>query len=155
MAKKDLKYFMREQKEEIVTVPGPSTFVDENGTVIDLEIRVLSSARIQEINDLYQKKSVAIDKKGKPFISPQNEIAFKVTRDNVKASRHMMVEALAYPDLKDPELMKFYNCVDVTEMPVKVFSKADEFAYLSKIILQTLGLSDEPEDDKDVEDAKN
>jgi len=43
---KDLKYFMREQKEEIITVPGPESFKDENGKVIDFEVRVLDVATI-------------------------------------------------------------------------------------------------------------
>ena len=33
------------------------------------------------------------------------------------------LEALQYPNLKDPELMKHYNCADMTEMPLKVFSR--------------------------------
>lgn len=154
-AKKDLKYFMRETKEEIITVPGPETFRDEEGNVIDLEVRVLTSARIQEISDMYQKKSLATDKKGKPFISPHNEVAFKVVRDNMKASQHMLAEALVYPDLKDPELMKYYNCVDITKMPLNVFSRSDEFAHVSRVILQALGLSSEVDDDEDITQAKN
>ena len=45
MANKDLKYFMREHKEEIVTVPGPASIKDEKGTVINFEIKVLASPR--------------------------------------------------------------------------------------------------------------
>lgn len=33
---KNLSYFMREQKEEIVTAPAPESFVDENGTRLEL-----------------------------------------------------------------------------------------------------------------------
>ena len=33
MANKDLKYFMRDRKDEIVSVAGPDTFKDENGNV--------------------------------------------------------------------------------------------------------------------------
>ena len=32
MAKKDLKFFMRSAEPEVVTAPGPATFVDQ-GTV--------------------------------------------------------------------------------------------------------------------------
>ena len=35
MEKKNLKYFMRDTKDEIVTAPGPDSFKDENGKVIN------------------------------------------------------------------------------------------------------------------------
>ena len=43
MANKDLRYFMREEAkvEQIVTVPGPESIKDENGNVIQLEIKQL------------------------------------------------------------------------------------------------------------------
>ena len=39
----------------------------------------------------------------------------------------MIVEALQYPNLKDKELMEYYKCVDITDMPLKVFQNADEY----------------------------
>ena len=36
-------------------------------------------------------------------------MVFKTEKDSVKATRHIIVEALVYPDLKDPELMKYYD----------------------------------------------
>jgi len=63
--KKDLKYFMRNTETEIVTAPGPSSFKDENGKVIQFEIKVLSQEQINKINDAYRRKSMATDKKGK------------------------------------------------------------------------------------------
>ena len=49
---KNLKYFMREaaEVEKVVTVPAPESFKDENGKVIQLEVKVLSSERIRAIN---------------------------------------------------------------------------------------------------------
>lgn len=41
---KNLKYFMRDVKPEIVTAPGPSSFKDESGKVIDFEIKVLTQS---------------------------------------------------------------------------------------------------------------
>lgn len=152
--KKDLKYFMREQKDEIVTVPGPESFKDDEGNVIDLEIRVLSQAEIQEINNNYRRRAVATDKKGQPYIS-NGEVVFKTEKDNARATRHIIVEALQYPDLKDKDLMKFYGVTDVTDMPLKVFSRADEYATVSRAVLQALGIIDAPSDDELVDEAKN
>ena len=156
MAKKDLKYFMRSTEEEVVTAPGPASFTDEEGNVIDFEIKVLSQAEINKINDMYRRRSMATDRKGNPLIA-NGEVVWKTERDGAKASRHMIVEALQYPNLKDKELMDWYKVVDVTEMPLKVFSKPDEYQHVTRIVMRALGLAEEVEDDNkdDLEAAKN
>ena len=160
---KNLKYFMREaaEVEKVVTVPAPESFKDENGKVIQLEVKVLSSERIRAINEGYHTHTVALDKKGNPYINGGN-VVFRDERDNAKATRHILVEALQYPKLDDPELMKYYNCVDITQMPEKVFSRADEFAHVTRVVMALLGiggqLSEEEQkqaDEKEIDDAKN
>ena len=103
---KNLKYFMREaaEVEKVVTVPAPESFKDENGKVIQLEVKVLSSERIRAINEAYHTHTVALDKKGNPYINGGN-VVFRDERDNAKATRHILVEALQYPKLDDPELI--------------------------------------------------
>ncbi len=151
---KDLKYFMREREQQIVTAPGPDTFKDENGEVINLEIKVLSNAEIQKISENYRKRSIATDKKGQPYISG-GEVVFKTDKDNARAARHIIVEALAYPDLKDKKLMEYYGCLDITEMPQLVFSRADEYAHVSRVVMAALGLGVGADDDETIEAAKN
>lgn len=154
MAKKDLKYFMRSTEPEIVTAPGPDSFKDEDGNVIKFEIKKLTQEEITRINDAYRKRSMATDKKGNPLVA-NGEVIWKTEKDGARASRHMIVEALQYPNLKDEELMKHYNCVDITEMPLKVFSGADEYQHVSRIVMQALGLAAAVNDDEDLADAKN
>ena len=148
---KNLKYFMREaaEVERVVTVPAPESFKDENGK------------GIRAINEAYHTHTVALDKKGNPYINGGN-VVFRDERDNAKATRHILVEALQYPKLDDPELMKYYNCVDITQMPEKVFSRADEFAHVTRVVMALLGiggqLSEEEQkqaDEKEIDDAKN
>lgn len=154
MAKKDLKYFMRSNEPEIITAPGPDNFKDEDGNVIQFEIKKLTQEEINRINDAYRKRSMATDKKGNPLIA-MGEVVWKTEKDNARATRHMIAEALVYPDIKDPELMKYYNCNDVSEMALKVFSSADEYQHVLRIVMQALGLSNEVNDDEDLADAKN
>ena len=45
---KNLSYFMREQKEEIVNAPAPESFVDENGNRLELEIKTISNDKIRK-----------------------------------------------------------------------------------------------------------
>ncbi len=152
--KKDLKYFMRDLKPEIVTAPGPNSFKDEDGNVILFEIKVLTQEEINRINDGYRRRSMATDKKGNPLIS-MGEVVWKTEKQNAKASRHIIAEALQYPNLKDPDLMKYYDCVDFTEMPLKVFPKADEYQHVTMIVMQALGLASPANDEEELEEAKN
>lgn len=152
--KKDLKYFMRSTEPEVVTAPGPESFKDEEGNVIQFEIKVLTQEEINKINEAYRKRSMATDKKGNPLIA-MGEVVWKTEKDSAKASRHLLVEALQYPNLKDPELMKYYGCVDVTDMPLKVFPKADEYQHVSRIVMQALGLASAVNDEQELEAAKN
>lgn len=155
MAKKDLKYFMRNTEPEVITMPGPDTIKDENGEVIQLEIRVLSQSEIMKINNMYKRRSIAMDKRGNPLVA-NNEVIWKTERDNGRAGRHMMVEALQYPNLKDPALMEHYKCVDITEMPLLVFPRADEFSHVNRVVMAALGLGEYTEEDKEtIEEAKN
>lgn len=155
--KKNLKYFMRSTEPEIVTAPGPASFKDEDGNVLMFEIKVLSQETITKINNNYRKRTMATDKKGNPLVL-NGEVVWKTERDANRASCHMIVEALQYPDLKDPDLMAHYGCVDITDMPMKVFSRSDEFAHVSKIVMAALGLgpgTDADNDEKNLDDAKN
>ncbi len=152
--KKNLKYFMRSLEPEIVTAPGLDSIRDDEGNVIPLEIKVLTQEEINRINDNYRKRSMATDKKGNPLIA-MGEVVWKIEKDNAKASRHIIVEALVFPNLKDPELMKYYGCVDVTDMPLKVFPRSDEYQHVSQMVMQALGLASAVNDDEELEAAKN
>lgn len=152
--KKSLKYFMRSQEPEIVTVPGPKSIKDEDGNVIQLEIKVLTQEQIDNINDAYRRRSMATDKNDNPLIA-FGEVVWKVEKDSARVTRHIIAEALQYPDLKSKELMDYYGCFDITEMPRKVFARSDEYQYVSRLVMQTLGLSAKADDKEELETAKN
>lgn len=157
MANKNLKYFMRDEskQEQIFQVPAPARFVDEKGEVVQMEVKKLHNDTIARINDMYKSRIPMKDKKGN-YIVQNGEVVFRSEKDSVKATRHIIAEALVYPDLKDPELMKYYDCVDITDMPLKVFPGNDEYAYVSRKVLEILGLMDAAENnEREVEDAKN
>ena len=152
MAKKDLKYFMRNTEPEIVTFPGPESFKDDEGNVIQFEVKTLSQEEITEINDNYKHRGIATDKKGNP-LAYNGEVIWKTEKDSAKAVRHIIVEALQYPDLKDTKLMEHFHCVDITDMPLKVFWRPEEYQYVVRNVLQIIGMASGPEDN--LEEAKN
>ena len=154
--KKNLSYFMKEIKEEIVTAPAPKSFKDENGRALEMEIKVLSNERIRKIQDNYRKRSIALDSKGSPYISG-GEVVFKTEYDANRALRHIMAEALVYPDLKSQEMMDFYKCYDISEMPLKVFQNNSDYDYVFRTVMKTIGLivDDNQSEDDDLKQAKN
>lgn len=152
---KDLSYFMRSTEPEVVTAPGPASFKDGAGNVIDFEIKVLPQATISKINKNYTRRTIATDERGNPLVL-NGEVVWKVERDAARATAHMIVEALQYPNLRDPQLMAHYKCQDITEMPMAVFSRADEFAHVSRIVMAALGITGPANSHKDdLNDAKN
>jgi len=153
---KSLKYFMREQKDETVEVPAPKGFVDDEGKPIMMEVKVLTNKRVQEIFAAYRKRKIATNEKGVPYIGPGGEVVFQTDRDTPRAIRHIIAEALVFPNLKDKEIMEHYNCADISEMTQHVFPRSDEYAHVSRMVLNALGLGDEgPSDDDLIDDAKN
>jgi len=145
--------------EEIIHAPGPESICGEDGKPVTLEIKILSGETIQKINDAYKTRSIATDKWGNPYISG-GEVAFKTEYDSRKIGRHIIAEALVYPDLKDPELMAFFDCCDIAEMPMKVFPRPDEYAHVSRAVMTALGLgggtsAGREEKEKALDEVKN
>ncbi len=152
---KNLSYFMREKKEEIITVPAPESFKDENGKRIEMKVKLLPGERIRKINEMYRKKEIALDKNGNPYVS-NGEVLFKNEGNVNKAIRRIIAEALVFPDMADKELQEFYNCYDKTEMVLKVFSEPGEYSYVFNTVMSALGIiKKDNSDNEEIEDAKN
>jgi hypothetical protein len=147
---KSLKSFMRSQENEIVKANAPDSFKDDKGKPLEMEIKVLTTAEIRKLRKAYDKKKIAYGKNGEPIIQ-NGSLVYEDEYDGDKFIQHILVESLVFPDLKDAELMNFYKCVDVTEMPRLVFSKADEYDEVIKTVLGVQGIGKKAT----IEDAKN
>lgn len=154
---KNLSYFMRDElkNEKIVEMAGPASIKDENGNPVVFQIKRLRREKVDKIYDHYKTLKPALDKNKKPYVV-DGKMVMKEEKDYAKALRHVMAEALVYPNLRDEKLMKFYDCIDVTEMPVKVFTQK-EYAEVIKMLNHVLGIDDEDEEEQqdDLESAKN
>lgn len=158
MSNLSMKFFMREElkKDEIIEVPGLKTFCDTEGKPIPLQIKVLGVEEINKIKNIYTKTKVVIDDKGKRLYDKSGNPVMATECNNTEATNRMIVEALVLPNLKDPELMEYYDCKDCVEMPMKVFKKSDAYSYISKEVIKVCGLSgSELSDDELIEEAKN
>ncbi len=157
MAERSLSYFMRDnaKKQEVVEIPGLDTIRDENGEVVPFKVRLLSKREIDDIYDMYRNKTLLLDNKKKPVIRNGRAVYDEKTDAN-RALRRIIAEALVYPNLKDKELMDFFDCPDYSDMPNKVFPTYREYSYVEKVVLTALGIFDEEDEQvDDVEQAKN
>lgn len=143
-----LSFFMKEElkNDEIIEIPGVDTFKDENGKIIPFKIRYLSTKEIADIRKYYTNKKIAMDKKGKPIIV-NGEIVYQTDSDWESATDRLIVESFVYPNLKDPDLMQFYDCVDVCDMPRKIFKKPADYSYVSEKVMEIIGIIDSTDDE--------
>jgi hypothetical protein len=159
MSNLSLKYFMVDslKKDEIVEVPGVETFKDDEGKPVPFQIVKLGTARLNEIRKAFTVKKLVKDAKGKQVYSKTGEPLFQVDYDSAKATNKIIVESLKFPNLADPELMKFYDCVDVLEMPMKLFKNPNDFKYVSQQVLIVNGMADGDEevDEELIDEVKN
>lgn len=154
MSKKSLKYFMREQKDEIITAKAPDSFKDENGNIPDIQIKVLSAERFEEIRKNCTTRKMVYDKK-RPLLNG-NEAVYETITDNDAVIKNVLVEALVDPDLKDPELLAFYGVHAAVDVVRKVFRTAGEYTQIIDVVYKALGFfRDEDNETNDVEEAKN
>lgn len=151
--KKDLNYFLRESKPEIVDLEAPSTITDEDGKPVMMQVRVLTQEEIDKIFDMYTSKRPERDKRKNPLVV-NGEVAMRKDRDASRAVRHLVAEALVFPDLHSDVIQKHFNCYELSEILYKVFPAPDEYQYVVNSVLEILGLTDDTDDD-DVENAKN
>ena len=151
---KNLKYFMRPEalEEKIVEAPAPDTFKGEDGEPVTMQIRVLKNKRIREINEAHRKRTVATDGRGNPLVAG-GEVVWQVEKDNSRASRNIIAEALVFPDLHDKELMEFYHCYDSIDLVDMVFPSAAEFSHVNRYVMAALGLGPAIPTDKKEEDG--
>lgn len=158
MADKNMRYFMREElkNEDIVEMPGPKSIKDENGEPVVFKFKRLLRERVDRIYANYRTVNPALDKNNKPYVV-DGKLVMREEKDYAKALRHVLAESLVYPNLRDEELMKFYNCTDMTEMPIKMFTQ-NEYAEVIKLLNLVLGIEsaeDEEQQEEDLESAKN
>ncbi len=158
MANRDLKWFMRDQTDEIVEAPAPPSFVDDQGKPIMMQIKKLSVGEIQAINKKYRREALGIDPKTKRPYTWNGRFALKTDESDYERAAYVMVtEALVYPDPKSKELRDFYGCVDNVEVLFKMFRTQDELTYVFDKVTEVLGISggDAGETQELIEEAKN
>lgn len=154
MADKSLAYFMREElkEEKIISMEGPETIKDEKGEPVVFQIKKLSQDRIDQIYAMYKREEVAMDPKtNKPF-DRDGHVLTKVENNYDKAFRHLIVESLVYPNLKDKQLLDFYGCIDAADLFSKMFT-LQERNKITDMVNIVIGVKEE-EENEDFEEAK-
>ena len=143
----NLKFFMVEslKKDEVVEVPGIATFKDDKGKPVPFQILKLGTSKLNEIRKGFTIKKLVKDGKGKQVYAKGGEPLFQVDYDGAKATNKIIVESLVFPNLADKDLMAFYECVDVLDMPMKLFKDPNDFKYISEQVMIVNGMTDDDE----------
>lgn len=149
-----IKDFMRDELkiEHIVEIPGVKTFSDSEGNPIPMKIRAITSGKLSELRNMARKRTIAKDRKGKPIFQG-GQIQYSEEIDSSYLSDVMIAESMVFPDLHDPELLKFYGEVEAVKLVHKVFSKIEDYQYIVGKISEISGL--DKDDDDLLEEAKN
>lgn len=156
MAGSSLKAFMRNKakEEEIVNVYAPESFVDEGGNRVKLQVKRLSVKHVNEIYERYNYYAAAKDDDGNVLIR-NNRVVKDFVVDAEGYTNRLIVEGLVYPDLHDKELMNFYGCADVMEMPHAVFASKAEYEYVRDVIISLTCTLSGDENEYIIDEAKN
>ena len=101
---------------------------------------------IQESGEMYLETIRILSSEGKPVRAI--DICEHMGYSKPSVSRAMKI-------LKDKELMAHYKCVDVTDMPMHVFSNTKDFNDAAQLVMRTLGMIENTTPDQEIEDAKN
>lgn len=152
---KSLSVWMRKREtEEVVEVFAPETFTDENGERARMKVKRLSTAENNRIYERYHYDKIATDENGSPIIR-NNHIVKDRVDDNDGNFDRIIVEALVEPNLKSEEMLEYYGCTNVMEMPKKVFPSAKEYNYVRDVCLDLAGTVSGEESEYIIEEAKN
>lgn len=160
MSEINLKFFMVESlnEDEIVEVPGINTFKDDKGKPVPFQIKKLGVKRLNDIRKGCKVKKLLKNGKGKQMFNNLGEPMFETDYNSDEATAKIIVESLVFPYLADKELMEFYKCVDVLNMPMKLFKEPNDFKYVSEQVLLVNGITSEDEEEQEeklIEEAKN
>lgn len=156
----DLSYFMHDTTPTEATYPAPERFVDKDGNRLQLIFRILTEEEIREIRNHWRKRTIVKDEKtNRPIILSDGSVAIDKTFDGAKAMQELLAESLVYPNLKDKALLEHYKCLDVIEMPLKVFPNPNDYAYVVNAFDILHGYAEPVENtektESDVDKAKN
>ncbi|WP_425447626.1 phage tail assembly chaperone [Dethiothermospora halolimnae] len=139
---RDLSFFMKGKANEAMTreVIISKRYTDENGNPIPVLLKPTTTEKVER----FQKECTVIKGKGN---------GAKEVVDNIRFAGKLAIECCVYPDFKDKELLKSYECVDPIDLIKKIFSLPGEYAELMNQVLSINGFDEDYE--KLVEDAKN
>lgn len=156
MANASIKAFMRAKakEEEVVSVLAPESFVDENGERMLMKVKRLSTKHVNDIYGDFNYTVPAKNEKGELIIR-NNRVVKDFYSDSEGQINRMIVDAVVFPDLHDSELMAFYGCVNVMDMPHAVFASKDEYEYIRDVVLSLASTLSGEESDYIYNEAKN
>jgi hypothetical protein len=134
------KAFLKQNKEvkENIKIAASESFKDENGNIVEWEIRPLKTKEA----DYIRNECTSINQKGK-----------KVDVDNAKFNRMIAAKCTVFPNLNDKELQDSYGVMSGDQLIVEMLDNDGEYQAYCQKILEISGYN--KTDSQLVEEAKN
>lgn len=136
----DLKAFLKQNKKERENVKFAVSkdFIDEQGNVIEWEIRPLKSKEM----DIIRAMCVNINSKGKGS-----------TFDDRKFNKLICARATVFPDLNNKELQDSYHVMCAEDLIQEILDNDGEYTAYTQKVLEVAGYKKNEEEL--IEEAKN
>jgi hypothetical protein len=134
------KAFLKQNKEvkENIKIAASESFKDENGNIVEWEIRPLKTKEA----DYIRNECTSINQKGK-----------KVDVDNAKFNRMIAAKCTVFPNLNDKELQDSYGVMSGEQLIIEMLDNDGEYQAYCQKILEISGYN--KTDSQLVEEAKN
>lgn len=141
----DFKSFFKSNKKqrENIKIAVSDSFLDENGNVLEWEIRPISTRENERIREEATKQVPINAKKG--IYTPKLDFA--------KYSALLISKSVVFPDLNDKELQESYGVMCAEDLVIEMLDCPGDYSNLMEKIQEFNGF-DIDIDDK-VEEAKN
>jgi len=149
-----IKAFMKAELKEtpIIEIPGIKTFSDDQGNPIPLKIRAITTNDLSRIRKACHTRRLMRDAKNKVVFQNGSPV-YDDQYDGNAMNDQMIAQSLVFPDLHDKELLGYYKCNDAVELVHVLFSKLDDYTYITEQIQEVSGIT--TDGDEIIEDAKN
>ena len=142
-----LTELIREDKNAVYEFPAPENIKDKKGNRPTFKMRILTTQEQLDIRNIYTKRTVMMDKKGRPFPSPTGDVMYRTDTDDQAIGAHLLAASLVEPDLMNKEERERAGYVTIYDAVDDLFGSAGT-QYIMRVFNALHYDTEMPEDDE-------
>lgn len=137
----------RNDGDVIYEVPGPENLKDKKGDRPTFKMRVVPRQEMNDINEIYTKKTVMMNKNGVPYSTASGEVMYRTETKGRELSAHLLAASLVEPDFMNNEERKKAGYATIVDAVDGLFGPAG-FQYMMQVFNALHGYAEMPTDDE-------